>query len=76
MPAHLRDAHYPGAKDLGVGGYRYPHDDPRGIVAQQYAPDNVVGRRYYRPTTHGYEQTVTARVERIRSILDDDTDLR
>ena len=72
VPATLRDAHYQGAKDLGVGGYRYPHDDPRGIVAQQYAPDNVVGRRYYRPTTHGYEQTVTARVERIRSILDDD----
>jgi putative ATPase len=72
IPAHLRDAHYPGAKDLGVGGYRYPHDDPRGIVAQQYAPDDIAGRRYYRPTTHGYEQTVTSRVERIRSILEPD----
>ncbi|MEO8107727.1 MAG: replication-associated recombination protein A [Actinomycetes bacterium] len=72
VPAALRDAHYAGAKDLGVGGYRYPHDDPRGIVPQQYAPDDVAGRRYYRPTTHGYEQTVTARIERIRSILDGD----
>jgi putative ATPase len=72
VPAHLRDAHYAGAKDLGVGGYLYPHDDPRGIVTQQYAPDEVAGRRYYRPTTHGFEQTVTGRMERIRSILDPD----
>ena len=72
VPAHLRDAHYPGAKDLGVGGYQYPHDDPRGIVTQQYAPDEVADRRYYRPTTHGFEQTVTVRMERIRSILDPD----
>ena len=71
VPAALRDGHYPGAKDLGVKGYQYPHDDPRGIVKQQYAPDEVVGRRYYRPTEHGFEQTVTGRLERIREILDD-----
>ena len=42
VPAHLRDAHYPGAKRLGHGdGYVYPHDLPEGIVAQQYAPDVV-----------------------------------
>src|SRR6201982_141752 len=40
VPAHLRDAHYAGAKRLGHGdGYVYPHDVPEGIVAQQYAPD-------------------------------------
>ena len=26
-------------------GYRYPHDDPRGVLAQQYAPDDLVGTR-------------------------------
>ena len=71
VPAALRDGHYPGAKDLGVQGYRYPHDDPRGVVRQQYAPDAVRGRRYYRPTDHGFEQTVTARLDRIREIIDD-----
>lgn len=71
VPAALRDDHYLGAKDLGVKGYRYPHDDPRGVVPQQYAPDRVVGRRYYRPTEHGFEQTVTGRLEKIREILDD-----
>jgi putative ATPase len=70
VPPALRDGHYPGAKELGVTGYRYPHDDPRGIVPQQYAPDEVLGRQYYRPTTHGFEQTVSARLERIREVLD------
>ena len=42
VPAHLRDAHYQGAARVGHGGgYRYPHDDPAGVVAQDYAPDPV-----------------------------------
>ncbi|MCW2776298.1 MAG: ATPase central domain protein, partial [Frankiales bacterium] len=52
VPPHLRDSHYPGAKKLGhgsPGGYRYPHDFPGRVVAQQYAPDPVVGREYYSP---------------------------
>jgi putative ATPase len=54
VPAHLRDAHYPGAAKLGHGeGYRYPHDEPSGWVEQQYRPDEVAGRRYYRPSGHG-----------------------
>ena len=72
VPIHLRDSHYAGSKDLGVGGYEYPHDDPRGVLEQQYAPDVVAGRRYYRPTTHGFEKSVTERLDRIRSILDDE----
>ena len=54
VPRHLRDAHYPGSRGLGHGaGYVYPHDDPRGVVTQQYAPDDVTDREYYRPTGHG-----------------------
>nr|WP_238362859.1 replication-associated recombination protein A [Actinopolymorpha pittospori] len=70
VPAHLRDAHYSGAKKLGHGAsYRYAHDDPRGIVAQQYAPDEVAGRTYYTPTSRGAEQAAAQRLERIRRIL-------
>ena len=70
VPAHLRDAHYPGAKRLGHGaGYVYPHDLPEGIVAQQYAPDAVAGRSYYNPTTHGMEARFGERYGRIRAIL-------
>jgi putative ATPase len=70
VPAHLRDAHYPGAARLGHGdGYQYPHDVDEGIVAQQYAPDEVTGRRYYEPTRRGAEARYADRAERIRAIL-------
>ncbi|WP_292845154.1 replication-associated recombination protein A [Microbacterium sp.] len=70
VPVHLRDAHYPGAKRLGHGkGYRYAHDSDVGVVAQQYLPDSLRGRRYYEPTNHGLERDVQARLEKIRRIL-------
>ncbi|MET0861172.1 MAG: replication-associated recombination protein A [Microbacterium sp.] len=70
VPAHLRDAHYPGAKRLGHGkGYIYPHDSDIGVSAQQYLPDDLIGRRYYEPTNHGAERDVQARLDKIRRIL-------
>jgi putative ATPase len=48
-PAMLRDAHYPGARQLGRGaGYIYPHDDPRGF-AVDHLPEELQGRTYYDP---------------------------
>ncbi len=71
VPAHLRDANYPGSKALGHGvGYRYAHDDPRGVVAQRYAPGVVAGRRYYEPTERGQEGELAERLRRIRELLD------
>ena len=53
VPAHLRDAHYPGAAKLGHGeGYVYPHDETDGWVEQQYRPDDHV-ERYWTPTGRG-----------------------
>ncbi|MEU4240426.1 replication-associated recombination protein A [Actinoplanes sp. NPDC026619] len=70
VPSHLRDAHYPGARGLGHGrGYKYPHDDSRGVVTQQYIPDDLVGSDYYRPTDHGSERAVSERVPRLRRIV-------
>src|ERR1700723_1382823 len=70
VPAHLRDAHYPGAKQLGHGkGYVYPHDLPEGIVTQQYAPDVIDGRAYYEPSSHGMEGRFAERARLIRAIL-------
>jgi putative ATPase len=61
VPAHLRDAHYKGARRLGHGaGYRYPHDDPRGWVAQQYGPDGLTVGQVYRPGPHGREPGLQA----------------
>ena len=70
VPVHLRDGHYSGAAALGHGrGYRYPHDDPDGIVAQQYSPDDVDGSDYYHPTSRGAERDIGARLEKLRAIL-------
>jgi putative ATPase len=70
VPAHLRDAHYPGAERLGHGkGYVYPHDLPEGIVTQQYAPDVIDGRAYYEPSGHGMEGRFAERARLIRQIL-------
>ncbi len=56
VPTHLRDAHYKGAATLGHGeGYVYPHDDPSGVVPQQYRPDALEGRVYYEPTPRDAE---------------------
>jgi len=70
VPPHLRDGHYAGAKQLGhAQGYRYAHDDPHGVVGQQYAPDGVDGRAYYRPTDRGFERELAPRLARLREIL-------
>jgi putative ATPase len=70
VPAHLRDAHYPGAGKVGHGeGYLYPHDFDDGIVAQRYAPDPVADRTYYEPSEHGLEARIAERARRIRAIL-------
>jgi putative ATPase len=54
-PAFLRDAHYASAKKLGHGeGYVYPHDDPSGFEVD-YLPEELQGRRYYRPSGNGEE---------------------
>ncbi|MEU4605900.1 replication-associated recombination protein A [Kribbella sp. NPDC023972] len=72
VPPHLRDAHYAGAKKIGHGSsYQYSHDDPRGIVPQQYAPDVIDGTDYYKPTRRGGEAAYADRVANIRKILRD-----
>ncbi|MFQ5415359.1 MAG: replication-associated recombination protein A, partial [Phycisphaerae bacterium] len=53
VPRHLRSAGYAGARILKRGvGYRYPHDRPDGIVAQEYLG---VDRVFYHPANHGAE---------------------
>ncbi|MET4539088.1 putative ATPase [Arthrobacter bambusae] len=70
IPMHLRDAHYPGAKQLGHGkSYKYAHDEPHGVATQQYPPDDLVGKDYYQPTNNGAERDIAARLERLRKIV-------
>lgn len=70
IPAHLKDTHYKGAKDMGLGeGYKYPHAYG-GYVKQQYLPDNLFkeGKRYYRPTSNGSEASFKKFLEGLEKI--------
>ncbi len=59
VPAHLQDAHYPGAKDLERGvGYLYAHNYPNHYVRQQYMPSELLGRKFYFPSDNGYERQI------------------
>jgi putative ATPase len=70
VPPALRDAHYGSANKIGHGqGYSYAHDDPRGVVRQDYPPAPVAARRYYRPKQIGAERDAGARWERLRAII-------
>lgn len=68
VPSELRDASTSSARrgyDAGKG-YRYPHDEPSGIVPFHYAPAEIGDPVYYRPTGHGAEARWAEMAERIR----------
>lgn len=61
VPTHLRDTHYQGHQRLGSGeNYLYPHDYPGHYVQQEYMPPAVKHRRYYKPSTQGFEAEIRA----------------
>jgi len=71
VPLHIRNAPTHLMETLGYGkGYRYPHEDPEGIVEGDYLPDALRGARYYEPTDRGYEAKVKERLEKWRRILE------
>lgn len=64
IPTHLQDAHYKSARKLGHGiGYLYAHDYPGHYVKQQYLPDELIGRKFYRPTENGQEKQIKEYLE-------------
>ncbi|PZS25005.1 MAG: AAA family ATPase, partial [Pseudonocardiales bacterium] len=70
VPVPLRDGSYKGAAKLGHGQrYRYPHDAAEGVVAQQYPPDELVGRDYYDPADRGAERQLTERLAKLRAAI-------
>ena len=68
VPKHLRDSHYRGSKRLGHGeGYKYAHDAPEGIVAQDYLG---VDKTYYRPTDRGQEKAMADYLRKFKALRD------
>jgi len=78
VPNHLRDGNRD-AEGFGHGqGYIYPHTYREHWAAQQYLPDQLVGRVFYTPSVQGYEATIrdevlTRRELQIAGIIEDTT---
>lgn len=58
VPMHLKDAHYSGAANLGVGGYKYPHEYENHYISQEYLPKELKGKVYYEEQGNKYEESI------------------
>jgi putative ATPase len=65
VPMHLRNAPTRLMEEMGYSkGYRYPHSFPGAFVEEEYLPEKIKKRRYYRPTDRGYEQEIRERLKK------------
>ena len=63
VPLHIRNAPTSLMKDLGYSaGYKYGHDFEGHFTAQQYLPDELKNKVYYRPTEEGAERSLKERL--------------
>jgi putative ATPase len=68
VPLKLRNAPTEAMKSWGYGeGYRDPHDDSGFSPGEAYLPDELLDRRYYRPTDHGFEARIRERLNDLRA---------
>ena len=66
VPLHIRNAPTQMMKKLGYSrGYRYPHNYPGAWIEQEYLPDDIKNRIFYRPTQRGFEQEIRKEMERL-----------
>lgn len=67
-PKHLRNAPTKLMKEMGYGkDYKYAHDfDEHFVHGEQYLPDKLKGKKYYKPTENGYEKHISDRLRKWR----------
>lgn len=59
IPSHLKDGHYSGAAKLNrAQGYKYPHSYENNYVEQQYLPDSLKEKKYYKTGNNKYEKSI------------------
>jgi putative ATPase len=64
VPMHIRNAPTSLMKRLGYArGYLYPHNYPGAWVKQEYLPEKLKNRTYYKPTRQGMEKEIRAKME-------------
>ncbi|MDR0825701.1 MAG: hypothetical protein LBM72_00350, partial [Mycoplasmataceae bacterium] len=52
IPKHIKDQSYASAAKLGRTGYKYPHDYKNAYVKQQYLPNELKNKQYYKVNTN------------------------
>jgi len=63
-PKHILNAPTRLMEDLGYSkGYVYDHDTDEGFSGQNYFPDEMERRSFYRPADRGFEREVAKRLE-------------
>lgn len=66
VPLHLRNPVTKHMKEWGYGkDYDYAHDREEAVAAMDCLPENLRGRRYYRPSEHGFERRMRERLDAI-----------
>jgi len=67
VPLHLRNAPTPLMKKLSYGqDYKYPHFYPNHFVKEEYLPQTLKNRRYYRPSNQGEEIKIRERLKKLK----------
>ena len=65
VPLHIRNAPTGLMKKLGYSrGYLYPHNYPGAWVEQEYLPEKIRNRVFYRPTNRGLEKEIGRRMDK------------
>ena len=68
IPNSIKDAHYSGSKEIGMGcGYKYPHNFKNHYVKQQYLPDSIKDSIYYIPQENKTEKNIKKYLEYLNS---------
>ncbi len=63
-PAHILNAPTKLMKDIGYGkDYNYDHDTPEGFSGQDYFPEEMGRRQFYRPVERGFEREIQKRLD-------------
>ena len=63
-PKHILNAPTKLMKEMGYGaGYAYDHDTPEGFSGQDYFPEDMGRRSFYRPVERGFEREIAKRLD-------------
>jgi putative ATPase len=66
VPLHLRNAPTQLMKELDYGlGYQYAHDFPNNFIEQEYMPDSLSGKAFFKAGPNQKEQEIESRIQQL-----------